>query len=378
MGDETHFTVQVESDHIEKLTTARPIAAVAELVWNGLDADATRVEIEVEADEFAMRSVTVRDDGHGMPHQDVGALFGRLGGSWKAHGKRSKLKSRFLHGTEGKGRFKALALGRVADWTVTYREAEKTLRYTITIIREDLVDVRVSSPEEMAPAIGTGVEVRITELDRSYRSLEAEQALQPLSEIFALYLTDYPDASVYIHNQRLDPSKLIRSRTRFDLVPIAEDHRSYAAHVDVIEWIAAPERSVFLCGEEGFPLHRIVPTFHTPGFDFSAYIKSPFIGELQTRGLLDLAGMNAPLQIAYNEASEKIKAFFRERSTEAARSQIEQWKTDNVYPYRDEPRTSVERVERQVFEIVALNGEPTSFRFFDRSAPDQGIPIAHA
>jgi hypothetical protein len=355
MADETHFKVQVESDHIKKFTTARPIAAVAELIWNAVDADATRVDVEVDSDGFAMRSITVRDNGHGIPRNEIADLFGRLGGSWKAHPSRSKVKSRFLHGKEGKGRFKALALGRVADWIVTYRQGSDILRYTITVIREDLVDVRVTPPKVVDPAIGTGVEVRITELEHSYRSLEPDQSVQPLSEIFALYLTDYPDVSVYVGHQRLDPSELIKSRTQFDLPPIMDDAKSYPAKVDVIEWIAAEERSVFLCGREGFPFHRIVPTFHTPGFQFSAYIKSPFIDDLHGRGLLDLAEMNPPLVAAYDQASDKIKTYFRERSTEAARSEIDQWKAEKVYPYLDEPKTPVELAERQVFEIVALN-----------------------
>jgi Histidine kinase-, DNA gyrase B-, and HSP90-like ATPase len=355
MANETHFTVQVESDHIRKLTTARPIAAVAELIWNAVDADATRVDVEVDVDGIAMQVITVRDNGHGIPYDDVGVLFGHLGGSWKSHPNRSKLKSRMLHGKEGKGRFKALALGRVADWTVSYRRGNESFHYTITVIRDNLVDVRVTTPEKIDGKASTGVEVKITELDHSYRSLEPKQSIQPLSEIFALYLTDYPDVSVYVDHERLDPSKLIKSRASFELSPIAEDARTYPAKVDLIEWIDAPERSVFLCDQDGFPFHRIVPAFHTPGFQFSAYIKSPLIGELHTRGLLDLVEMNAPVQAAYEEASEKIRTYFRQRSTETARSEIEQWKAEDVYPYRDEPKTPVERAERQVFEIVALN-----------------------
>lgn len=355
MANETHFTVQVESDHISKLTTARPIAAVAELIWNAVDADATRVDIEVDGDDIAMRSVTIRDNGHGIPHDEVGVLFGRLGGSWKVHRNRSKLKSRILHGKEGKGRFKALALGRVVDWIVTFKQGSEIFQYTISVIRENLVDVRVTIPKRIDANVSPGVEVRITELDRNYRSLEPKQAVQPLSEIFALYLTDYPDVSVYVDHERLDPSKLIKSRASFDLSPIADDAKTYPTKVDLIEWIAAQERSVFLCDQNGFPFHRIVPAFHTPGFEFSAYIKSPFIGNLHARGLLDLIEMNAPVQAAYEEASEKIKTYFRQRSSEAARSEIEHWKAEDVYPYRDEPKTPVERAERKVFEIVALN-----------------------
>lgn len=352
---DAHFRVRVEGDHIKKLASARPIQAVAELIWNAVDADATRVDLEVDSDEIAMRSVTIRDNGHGIPHAEVEAVFGKLGGSWKAHGSRSKSKGRILHGKEGKGRFKALALGRVADWTIRYRDGGKLLSYKIAVIRDDLVYVRVTDPTEVEQTLGTGVEVRMTELDRAYRSLDPQYAVQSLSEIFALYLTDYSDVGIFIEGERLDPSKAIASRERFSLSPIADDGKEYPAEVEVIQWTAASERWVFLCGPEGFPFHRVTPKFHTPGFQFSAYLKSTFIGALQEQGLLDLAEMSAPLQAAYDEASELIKAFFRAKEVEAAQSEIDQWKAEKIYPYRSDPLTTVEQAERQVFDIVALN-----------------------
>jgi hypothetical protein len=352
---EAHYRVRVEGDHIKKLASAKPIQAVAELIWNAVDADATRIDVEIESDDIAMRSITVRDNGHGIPHSDVEAVFGKLGGSWKAHGNRSKIKGRILHGKEGKGRFKALALGRVADWAVRYREGDQLLGYKITVLRDDLVDVRVTEPVKVDLVLGTGVEVQISELDRTYRSLESQYAVQSLSEIFALYLTDYTDVGVFVEGERLDPSKLIASREKFELSPIEEDGKQYAAEVEVIQWTSASERWFFLCGPEGFPFHRLTPKFHTPGFQFSAYLKSGFIGALQEQGLLDLAEMNAPLQAAYDEASERIKAYFRAKEVEAAQSEIDQWKAEEIYPYRAEPQTTVERAERQVFDIVALN-----------------------
>lgn len=49
-----------------------------------------------------------------------------------------------LLGKEGKGRFKALALGRVVDWIVTLRRGAEKVQYKMTLIRDDLVDVRVT------------------------------------------------------------------------------------------------------------------------------------------------------------------------------------------------------------------------------------------
>jgi hypothetical protein len=223
------------------------------------------------------------------------------------------------------------------------------------VLRDDLVDVRVTEPKECDPALGTGIEVRVTELDRTYRSLEAQYAVQSLSEIFALYLTDYADVGVFFGGERLDPSKLIASQEGFELSAIVDNGKEYSAKIEVIQWKSASERWFFLCGPEGFPFHRVTPKFHTPGFHFSAYLKSAFIDVLQEQGLLDLAEMIPPLQVAYDEASERIKGYFREQELKAAQSEIEQWKAEEIYPYRSEPVTNIERAERQVFDIVALN-----------------------
>ena len=276
-----------------------------------------------------MQSIVVRDNGEGIPYADVPTVFAHLGGSWKARSGRSKKRSRMLHGKDGKGRFKALALGRVADWTVTCNDGEALGRYTISLIRDNLVDVRVS---ELSKAKGstTGVEVRVTELLRDFRSLEDDAALQELSEIFALYVSDYPDVSISYQGIKLDPSASIASRETIALEPVDEDGQLFPVELEVIEWKAATDRVVYLCNQGGFPLQRLTPRFHTPGFQFSAYIKSGYITELQKKGVLDLAEMNPTLARVYEEAQERIKDHFRQREAQSARSEIEQWKAESL------------------------------------------------
>lgn len=241
MGEQ-HYRVRVEGDHIRKLASAKPIQAAAELIWNAVDADATRVDLEIDADNIATRAISVRDNRHGIPRADVEVLFGKLGGSWKAHGNRSKNNGRMLHGKEGKGRFKALALGRVAEWYIRYFEGSKLLGYSIAIIRDKLEDVRVTEAVEIDGALGAGVDVRITELDRVFRFLDPAHAVQSLSEIFALYLTDYADVRIFVEHQRLDSSQIITSRETFELPSIHDDDKRYKAEVEIIEWRSASER----------------------------------------------------------------------------------------------------------------------------------------
>lgn len=360
---DSHFRVQVEKDHLKKLANADAIKALSELIWNSVDADASRVDIEIENDDIAMRSITVRDNGHGIPHAEIKQLFGSIGGSWKRHGSRSKGKKRILHGKEGKGRLKALALGRSADWTVRYRDdggKGKLLGYKVSLLRDDLVEVRVTEPEEAEPALGTGVEVTVTELDMHYRSLEPVKSVQSLSEVFALYLTDYKDVSIFVETDKLDPNKAIEEKVSLDLDPIidgeGDDAKIYPVTLDLIEWKTSTERWFFLCGQHGFPFQRVKPRFHAPGYQFSAYLGSSFIDELQERGELDLAEMIAPaLSEAQDAAAEVIKRYFENKDAAAAQTEIEQWKEEEVYPYRVEPRSPVEEAERKVFDIVALN-----------------------
>ncbi|CAB3810810.1 hypothetical protein [Paraburkholderia fynbosensis] len=58
---------------------------------------------------------------------------------------------------------------------------------------------------------------------------------------------------------------------------------------------------------------------------------------------------------AINEAQQTIKDHFRARAAEEARSVVAEWKDEAVYPFSGEPATSAEKVERQVFDIVAVN-----------------------
>jgi hypothetical protein len=145
--------------------------------------------------------------------------------------------------------------------------------------------------------------------------------------------------------------------------------------LEVIEWKSATDRVVYLCSREGFPLQRLTPRFHTPGFQFSAYIKSEYISELQQKGVLELAEMSPLIQQVYEEAQEKIKGHFREREAETARSKIEQWKAEKVYPYPEEPRTVVEEAERKVFDIIALNVNQHLHDFSTSSAQTKAFQL---
>src|ERR1700736_3539884 len=105
------YIIEVQPDFVERQGHAQPIPALAEIIWNALDADATAVNVEFEDDGLGgMRKIVVSDNGHGIARSEAPGLFKNLGGSWKRNGVRTKTLQRMLHGQEGRGRFKAFAL----------------------------------------------------------------------------------------------------------------------------------------------------------------------------------------------------------------------------------------------------------------------------
>ena len=120
MAGEEHVSVAVRDDFVARQTKAKPVPALAELLWNSLDGDATEVSVEFAHNDLAggMSRIVVYDNGDGFSRSDARALFGNLGGSWKRHVRQTKRNRRMIHGQEGRGRYKAFALGQSVTWKV--------------------------------------------------------------------------------------------------------------------------------------------------------------------------------------------------------------------------------------------------------------------
>ena len=141
------FEIQVQDDHLERIAqTRKPLLALAELIWNTVDADATHIDLTlVEDDLDGLKAIRVADNGHGIPFAEAEGLFSRPGGSWKQSRFHSNGRKRILHGKEGKGRFRAFSLGRVVDWGVCAADhADKLQSYRISMLKDHLRRVGIT------------------------------------------------------------------------------------------------------------------------------------------------------------------------------------------------------------------------------------------
>lgn len=350
------YPVEVQPDFLEKITRAKPIPALSELIWNAFDADASKVDISFEYNELeTLNAIVITDNGLGIPRSEAPNYFRRLGGSWKKPGAQTA-SGRFLHGQEGRGRFKSFALGKTAEWAVTYLRDGKLWAYRIKMVSHDIRHINISDEVEATGKATSGVTLTIGEPLKDYRAFTAAAGRQELAEIFALYLADYEDkATIVLDGQVIDPGMAIASRKVFNLSDIEVDNKEYWVRLHVVEWKTAGNRTLYLCNDQRFPLVQVDRRFHIGPFQFSGYLSSPYLNVAQKDGTIELAEMQTHVVTAIDDAQQTIKDYFRTRAAEEARTVVEEWKDEQVYPFSGDPTTPIEQVERQVFDIVAVN-----------------------
>ena len=353
------FQIQVQDDHLERIAqTRKPILAVAELIWNAVDADATRIDVVLIDDDLnGLKAIEVADNGHGIPHAQAEELFTRLGGSWKQSRLHSIEEKRILHGKEGRGRFRAFSLGRVVDWDVRAADPLGALqRYRISMIKDHMRRVVISDATLASDGTGSGVTVTVSEAEKEFRSLRDDTALDDLAQIFALYLRQYPMVQISYSGTAIDPQSVEELSTPYDLPEIeTTDGRKLPTSLEIVEWRIKAQRRLFFCDGNGFPLDETSPGVHAPGFEFTAYLKSDYFAELLASNMLDLANMDPAVDRCLYAAKEVIRAHFRKRASEKAAGLVEEWRKEKIYPYEGEPTNVVEKAEREVFNVLALN-----------------------
>ncbi|MEV7254200.1 ATP-binding protein [Streptomyces cyaneofuscatus] len=345
----TKLTVKVGGTHLESLIK-KPLHGVAEMIWNGLDADAGKVTVDVKLDALgAIDAVVIKDDGTGMTKEQAEKCFSFVGDSWKAERGRSLKEGRALHGREGQGRWSAFSIGDRVKWvsTAEYPDGQNR-QITIRGLRGDLQSFDVSDPIPTSDAPGTSVEIDLITTQASV-ALDRPNVETSLAVIFALYLEAYP-VVVSWRGIRISGDLIQDNRTDFVLSVDGVDEE---AKLTVIEWKKKIPRSLFLCDQNGMALHEIQPGIQAPGFDFTAYLRRGMFREIGHDILL--AEMEHEEISPWVEAARSaMRVHFKERSIERRKQLISQWKQEGTYPYKGVPVTGVEVAEREMFDVVAL------------------------
>ena len=347
--------VRVQSDHLERLEKSKPATALAELIWNAFDADATKVSVEFTRNSVdGVEAILVRDDGVGIGGEgsrsgEPGDLFRNLGGSWKKTHRRTS-SDRAVHGQVGEGRFRAFALGEKIVWDTRVLQGGRPIAFQISRTRgTKSFDVTKAVPTDQQ----LGTTVTILNVDDT-PAPDSDRVFEALCREFALYLLQYPKIQLVVDGRRIDPAVLITKREQLPDVEAEVDGKRLRASLTVIEWNVAMERAIYFCDPDGFALADVPPGIQARGFSFTAYTRSGTFRELREKNLLDTE-LATEREVLLEGVKSSLRDYFRTRAAEQAAGAVERWRQEEVYPYEGKPASEAETVERQVFDIVAIN-----------------------
>jgi hypothetical protein len=199
--------VQLQPDHLQRLSGRRtPVASLSELIWNGLDADASTVSVKFVNNALGgLEEIHICDDGHGFDLTAAKTSFANLGSSWKKT-QRISGSGRKLHGSAGEGRFAAFAIGSNILWRSYYSQDNVIKGLEIQGYHERLGEFEIRKIDVLLNITSPRTEVIITNIHSSADRLGLELNRLRLSEIFALYLRGYK-AEIVHDGQRIDPNE---------------------------------------------------------------------------------------------------------------------------------------------------------------------------
>lgn len=223
-----NFTVDAELlRELGASLVGRPHIALAEVIKNSYDADATRVEID-----FSEEAITVVDNGHGMSENDFVTRWMRVGTTHKRDEQTSPWLHRTLTGSKGVGRLAVQLLADVVELTSVglkdledpptsglHREMDATVEWNKAIAEGDLTDVQVpvynSSPKmTFAGGSAHGTRVRLSELSEIWDETKFQElaeeiwSLQPPFDVdderkFEIVLTSESEAISSAFNEQM-------------------------------------------------------------------------------------------------------------------------------------------------------------------------------
>jgi len=126
--------VSISNSSVESAGITRDYKeAIAELIWNGFDAHASKVNLAFTPNEIDhIHEINIADNGSGINLATLDKTFGSFLDSVK---RASFHRTSYVRGRKGKGRFSFMAFARQARWLTTYYDpaSKKYLDYEIAI-----------------------------------------------------------------------------------------------------------------------------------------------------------------------------------------------------------------------------------------------------
>lgn len=352
--------------------------AVAEYIWNGFDAGASKIEIVTHSNELGgLEFLEVIDNGKGIIYDNIDNTFG----AFLVSQKNNTPKWSNIHGSKGKGRFSFIAFADKAIWSTVYQGDRGKKSYSIQIDFDDKDYMDISDVVDSNQS-NTGTKVTFTGISglkkENFKTYDFKTSL---CNIFAwfLYLNKDKDYKIVIDGESLDYSNLIDSKLSETRNINIED---FEFKVHFIKWIGKIREHYYyyFLDNKQCEKYKEYTSFNKDSIEFphSMYIESEYFNgfapinkktnknqiNLFTRNQKDVVFVSLVKELK-NIIENKRKKYIKEEAPNI----IEKYNKEGVFPKFKDNKYDQQRkkdLEEVVVEIYAI--QP---KIFNRSGFEQ-------
>jgi hypothetical protein len=262
-------SILISSDGIKKsLKKYKSLNAIAEYVWNGFDANATKINIEIEINVFGkIESICISDNGAGINKEQLNQKFRPFFQSEKVYNPSDN------HGKNGVGRLTFFTFATDAIWETVYKNEKGQQHYTISVNSNKLDQYMASEESDTIEQPGTTVSF--------YNIFDHDISITNITEFLAkefcwfLELHKKDNYSILINSCQLDYSESIAIKECKSFI-IEESNVSF--EVTLICWNhkLSEYSKYYFIKSDGTELGKENTTYNNKGDNFyhSVFIKS--------------------------------------------------------------------------------------------------------
>lgn len=228
--------VSITTEGIQKnLKKFKPMDALCEYIWNGFDAQATTIRIDLETNILGLiHMISIKDNGTGIVYEELNERFSLFNDSKKFRSL-NILNHSIPHGKQGIGRLTFFAFAQDARWNTVYKNEKdgRSYEYYIVINKDSLNqfdDNNGKKPQLVEKE--TGTEVIFTGI-QEFSKDEIVEFIK-ISFSWFLELNKYKNYKIYIDNEELSYEDYIVERRGFTPNPNLE--LKYKYEISLVQW----------------------------------------------------------------------------------------------------------------------------------------------
>ena len=355
--------VRTTDKHFDNTYTTLPvITALKEIIFNSLDADATKIDIFIKPNSLNtdIEEFVVKDNGTGIPYPDSTAendTFAFLGQSTKAIGQTNKF-NRLMHGKKGEGRFKGFSLGNLLLWESKTKTSSHVIKLNIKdpqnldVEKKDVTELAEYETGTIFRAFPNGKRLNF-QIPKG-RKIDLEKIINDItSSLEGSFLTVLQDKniSLTLNNKKLSVSNYIEQQTDNKLPEPNSD-----VTVKTIIWnkSSVDNNRIFWCDRDFNTLleDRLDDTKEKT--NNSIYIASDRIAQAYNDNTLTLNGLSQDINEIKKQAKEINQSVLISYKKNSANDIIAYLKDEEIYPYETDPETATQKRCQDIFDAVVI------------------------